>query len=94
VFIDILIQKAAAHLRVLNLSTGLDDASKEKIKPVLQASFEESLVEDSSEEDNWGCHSSDSETETSSKSKKKKLVRHTLRWRSEEFEEIIKSLDR
>ena len=57
-------------------------------------SSEESLVEDSSEGENGGGHSSDSDTETRSRSKRKKLVRHTLPWRSEEFEAVLQSLDR
>jgi len=98
--LPIFLQKAKARLRVLNLSSGLDDARKEQIKPVLQAKYmssEESLVEDSSEDEDRDDHSgsgSDTAENTRSKSGKKKLVRHTLEWRSQEYEAVVRSLDR
>ena len=56
-------------------------------------SSEESLIEDSSDDNDDHEHSSDSEREHS-KTGKKRLIKHTLPWRSREFERIIESLDR
>lgn len=79
---------------MLRKSTTLDEESKKKIEPVLTAncmSSEESIVADS-EDGDPGRHSSDSETPEVSK--KKRLIRHQLPWRSEDFEDMLKSLDR
>lgn len=92
-------QKAKARLRVLRQSTTLDEASKKKIEPVLQAKYmssEESLVEDSTDSDDNADdrdHSSDSDKEHP-KTGKKRLLKHKLPWRSREFERVIESLDR
>lgn len=58
-------------------------------------SSEESLVEDSSDDDrNNHASGSDTENAAHTKSGKKKLLRHKLPWRSREFEQVIESLDR
>lgn len=101
---EITLQKAKARLRVLRQSTTLDEAAKKKIEPVLQRKYmssEESLIEDSSEDNQDDQvdhdHSSDSERQREreqSKTGKNRLIRHKLPWRSREFEHVIESLDR
>jgi len=71
-------QKAKARLQVLRQSTTLDETAKKRIESVLQAKYmlsEESLVEDSSDNndsDDRG-HSSDSDREHSKAGKKSLL---------------------
>jgi len=77
-------------------STTLDEESKKKIKPVLNAKFmssEESAVETDGSGD-ADHDSSDSERVSGCIHKKKKLIQHKLPWRSEEFEKVLQSLDR
>jgi len=71
----------------------LDEPTKEKIRPVLNADY---MSSDESEVDVAAAQveeSSDSENETPSAGKKR-LCRHRLPWRSQELQKIIESLDR
>ena len=89
------IQKAHARLRVLNQSKTLDDATKERIRPVLKAEFmssEESSNENPSVEQEGSSSGSDTEQQLSRG--KKKLIKHKLPWRSQEMQLIMESLDR
>ena len=90
-----IIQKAHARLRALNQSKTLDDATKERIRPVLKAEFmssEESGTEHPSIEQE--ASSGGSDTEQPPSRGKKRLIRHKLPWRSQEMQCIIESLDR
>ena len=71
----------------------MDEPTKEKIRPVLNADYmssDESEVEAAATQ---GEESSDSENETASNGKKR-LCRHRLPWRSQELQRVIESLDR
>lgn len=89
------LQKARARLRVLNQSTTLDDATKQKIRPVLKAEFmssEESVIEEIPTDQE---HSSGSDIEESRPLRQRKtLAKHKLPWRSQEMQKVMDSLDR
>lgn len=91
-------QKAHARLRVLNLSTTLNDSDKEKIRPVLKADFMSSDESDSGVNNNERSQtgeSSDSDHDNLQPGpQRKKLIRHRLPWRSRELQLTIESLDR
>ena len=75
------------------MSKTLDEPTKDKIRPVLNADY---MSSDESEVDvsaRRGEDSSDSEGESSSTGKKR-LRRQKLPWRSEELQKVIESLDR
>ena len=85
-------QKARARLRVLNLSKNIDDATKQKVEPVLKADFMSSEESQYEECDIQG--SSDSELEDAPPRRKKKLIKHRVPWRSQEMQLLVDSLDR
>ena len=77
------------------MSKTLDESTKEKIRPVLNADY---MSSDESEVDVAATQSrvedsSDSESEATSVGKKR-LRRHRLPWRSQELLKVIESLDR
>ena len=96
----ILLQKAHARLRVLNLSTTLSSSDKEKIRPVLKADFMSSDESDSGVNNTARSRpdleeSSDSDDDNLQPGpQRKKLIRHPLPWRSKELQLTIESLDR
>ena len=75
------LQKARARLRVLNQSRTLDDATKQKIRPILKAEFmssEESVTEEIQTDRD---HSSGSDVEEVHPSRQRKtLIKHKLPW--------------
>ena len=80
------------------MSSTIDEATKQKVEPVLKAEYmssEESVMEDT---DGHASGSSSSESDGDSVRDKqkshKRLIKHTLPWRSREFQRIIESLDR
>ena len=76
-------------MRVLNLSKNIDDATKQKVEPVLKVDFmssEESQYEE--------CDKDGSDLEDQPPKCKKKLIKHRIPWRSQEMQLIIDSLDR
>ena len=91
-------QKAHAHLRALNLSTALSDSDKEKIRPVLKASF--MLLDESDSDINNTVRSQPGESSDSDDDnlqpelQRKRLIKHRLPWRSRELQLTIESLDR
>lgn len=94
---SIILQKAHARLRVLNLSTTIDAAKKKEIEPVLKADFMSS--EDSEYEDDAKLRERDSsgselEDSASNGKRKKRLVKHIPPWRSRDMQIIVESLDR
>ncbi len=97
----ILLQKAHARLRVLNLSTTLSSSDKEKIRPVLKADFMSSDESDSgvnntarSRPDLEESSDSDDDSLQPAGPQRKQLIRHPLPWRSKELQLTIESLDR
>ena len=88
-------QKAKSRLRVLRQSTTIDEGTKRKVEPLLKAQFMSS-DESAIESDAAHSHpdSSDSEKDSEATGCRKKLIRHKLPWRSEEFETVLRSLDR
>ena len=81
---------------MLNQSKTLDDATKEKIRPVLKAEFmssEESVNEEIPTDQEHSSSGSDTEEVCPSRGRKK-LMKHKLPWRSQEMQRIIDSLDR
>ena len=77
------------------MSKTLDEPTKEKIRPVLNADY---MSSDESEVDVAATQSraedsSDSQSEATSVGKKR-LCRHRLPWRSQELLKVIESLDR
>ena len=87
----LLLQKAHARLRVLNLSKNIDDAT-EKVEPVLKADFMSSEESQYEKRDIDG--SSGSDLEDAPPRREKKLIKHKVSWRSQEMQLIIDSLDR
>ena len=91
-------QKAHARLRALNLSTTLSDSDKEKIQPVLKASFMSSDESDSDINNTVRSQpgeSSDSDDDNLQPGlQRKRLIKHQLPWRSREVQLTIESLDR
>ena len=82
----------AARKRALQLSSSLDQPTKDKLLPVLAADYM------SSDESVYPSDSGDSDAENHPAplrtGRKKKLRYHQLLWRSAEFDSYIKSLDR
>ena len=75
----------------MQLSSSLDQPTKEKLTPVLHADFM------SSDESVYESESGESDPEHNAplrSGRKKKLCYHELVWRSTELESYIKSLDR
>ena len=92
-----ILQKAHARLRALNQSQTLDDAMKEKIRPVLTADFmssEESNAEDLPAEENPASSDESDQEVLVTARKRKSLTKHKVPWRSQELQRIIDSLDR
>ena len=79
-------------MRVLNLSKNIDDATKQKVEPVLKADFMSSEESQYEECDIDG--SSGSDLEDAPPRREKKLIKHKVSWRSQEMQLIIDSLDR
>ena len=92
--VNFILQKAHALLRVLNQSKSLDDATKERIRPVLKAEFMSSEESVTKEVPTDQEHSSESDTEEVRPSRgKKKLVKHKIPSRSQEMQRVIDSMD-
>ena len=82
-------------MKALQKSTTIQATIKQKVEKVLIADYmssEESIVQDT-DEDPQSSGESESETPQSKKGRKR-LIRHTLTWRSREFQDILESLDR
>ena len=77
-------------MKALRDSTTLDDETKKRVEPLLTVEYmssDETAIEDSEDDDSAA-------SDHDQTAKKKKLIKHKLQWRSQELQEIMKSLDR
>lgn len=81
----------AARKRALSLSTTMDQATKDKVLPLLTVDF---MSSDESEAWSESGSSDENNAAPFQCGKKKRLHYHQLFWRSTEFDAYIKSLDR
>ena len=79
-------------MRALNQSKTLDDATKERVWPVLKAEYMSSSGKNPSVEQE--ASSSGSDTEQPPVRGKKKLIKHKLLWWPQEMQCVMESLDR
>ena len=79
------------------MSSTIDEATKQKVEPVLKAEYmssEESVMEDTDGHASGSSSESDGDSVCDKQKSHKRLIKHTLPWRSREFQRIIESLDR